>query len=208
MFMDPEILNDELEAQKIVIAYEKVHTINTGWMSVVKAAGQAPRPDHAQPVDQPQETDTEVLKQKEEMVDAVTNGIQEYEYQMVSGGSVQYPKIVESIINLVNGLQQLKQEEKGSTEQVKAQTPDVDQYDPLKKYKEHEREKHRDRKIKSIEQDRALKFQRKLEDLERWEKNRDRERTRELERHESFKNVKERLLERDLNFDKNEERRL
>jgi len=28
----------------------------------------------------------------------------------------------------------------------------------LKKYKEHEREKHRDRKIKSIEQDRALKF--------------------------------------------------
>ena len=84
--------------------------------------------------------------------------------------------------------------------------PDYD--DPLKKYKEHEREKHRDRKIKAIEQDRALKFQRKLEDLERWEKNRDRERARELERHEGFKSVKERLLERDLNFDSKEERRL
>ena len=60
------------------------------------------------------------------MADAVTNGLQEYEYQMVSGGSVQYPKIVESIINLVNGLQQSKQEEQGSTEQAeKVQTGDL-----------------------------------------------------------------------------------
>lgn len=31
MFMDPK-LTDEILAQKIVIAYEKAHTINTGWM--------------------------------------------------------------------------------------------------------------------------------------------------------------------------------
>ena len=50
------------------------------------------------------EKDVEVLKQKEDLADAVTNGLQEYEYQLISGGPVNYPKIVDSIINLVNGL--------------------------------------------------------------------------------------------------------
>ena len=79
--------------------------------------------------------------------------------------------------------------------------------DPLLKYKEHERERIRERKIKDLEHNKSIKFQHKLEDLERWEKNRDREKAREIEKLSNFKKIKDQLTEEDLNYDSSEERR-
>jgi len=52
----------------------------------------------------------------------------------------------------------------------------------LRQFKEHEREKQREKKIRAIQEDKELRYRRKLDDLLRWEKARDREKNRELER--------------------------
>jgi len=52
-----------------------------------------------------------------------------------------------------------------------------------------------------------MKFQHKLDDLERWEKNRDREKAREQEKLANLSRIKEQLIEEDLNYDSSEERR-
>ena len=41
--------------------------------------------------------------------------------------------------------------------------------DPLLKYKEHEREKYRERRVRQIMEDKKNRFARKLASLQRWE---------------------------------------
>ena len=86
------------------------------------------------------------------------------------------------------------------------QGPD-DENDALIKFKEHERERVREKRVKGLEQDRKIKFERKLEDFLRWEKNRQRDRERTEDRLRNLDSKKKQLIEDDLNYDSAEDRR-
>ena len=114
------------------------------------------------------------------------NGVLPYEEQLLSGGS--YEQVKEFFQKILDHGD--VQTEK--TPQVEKVNPELERpIDPLQKYKEHERERQRERKIKDLEHNKQMKFQHKLEDLERWEKNRDREKAREQEKLANFPRIKE-----------------
>lgn len=189
-----------------------------------------PGSDHGNPGEDSNDQaipDAEELKSKEELGDALTNGILPYELDMIYGGSDQYDQIYDNIQRLVDQKENPEIEKKeprsaedsenlgrnGSAASRKNSLNDSrssrehEEYDPLRQFKEHEREKQREKKLKTMQEDRELRFKRKLEDLLRWEKVRDREKNRELDRHQNFTKVKQQLIDDDLNYDSAEEKR-
>ena len=79
--------------------------------------------------------------------------------------------------------------------------------DALIKFKEHDRERAREKRVKGLELDRKVKYERKLDDFLRWEKNRQRDRERTEDRLKNLDAKKRQLIEDDLNYDSAEERR-
>ena len=89
--------------------------------------------------------DAEVLIEKEDLADALTNGVLPYEEDLLSGGSYQTLKdCIQKVLEDGDTLLQPQVVEKVNPEIEKP-------IDPLLKYKEHERERQRERKIKDME---------------------------------------------------------
>lgn len=128
---------------------------------------------------------------------------------MVSGGYQNYDNIVHRLKSILDsGVPVTDDQEEQQRYQQETANPeheDVEENDVLLKFREHERERQRERKVRLMEQDRLSKYQRKLEDLLRWEKNRDKEREQEQDRLANFDRKKEQLIEEDLRYDSENE---
>lgn len=125
------------------------------------------------------------LIESEQLNDALTNGLLAYEKEMITGGHKNYEHIVGRLSDILEALKSKdgnaenpegksqRSESRANSEEVKAET------DALLKFREHEREKHREKKVKQMEQDRKIKFTKRLNELNRWEQQRDRDNSRE-----------------------------
>ena len=79
--------------------------------------------------------------------------------------------------------------------------------DPLLKYKEHERERYRERRVRAIMDDKKNRYGRRLANLQRWEIQKQKERQREAQRLQdlTLAKLREQMIEDDLAFSEGEE---
>lgn len=119
------------------------------------------------------------LKAREAECNASENEVLPYEFCLITGGERNVnniKKAVERLVALKEG--KLKPEEMDEEEDnmINAQPATHSSMfeDPFLKYKEHEREKQRERRLKIFEEERQHKFERRLDDLLKWEDQRHR----------------------------------
>ena len=113
---------------------------------------------------------TELLEQ-EKACNALHVGILPYEYDFISGGT-------EGFENAKVALKEILAEPIEAPVEVEKEEPEAaPKYvnttqmpmDPLLKFKEHERERYRERRVRAIMDDKKNRYARRLANLQRWE---------------------------------------